>query len=566
MSSYRSRFFTRIVRPYFIMLLIITFVALVLICMTVAERIESNALEGGRQLAEKTAQQTDTYINDLDLIAQQVCHQENIVSFFYDLQKDGDQSNIFDTDMLHAIDISSSLKKILVDRAVYYNITIYNNCGDFISSRNYTLKKKNLSDIISSEEYDLTLNKLNDSGGILITPPTTSRWLNSDDLFITLTKALKNDYSNNICGIIEVRCSVSPLSGIIGTDITSGDRVIITDNDDGSVICPINYSESCYFGKEYVSSNIEKANWTLYLKIPEVLTGGLSINLVLNFLCLYIIIGIFIFIISALLGRYIIKPITQLTQYVKTIDTPNVKLERVNNKAVDEISELEDSFGKMLSRMNHSIAQEKKAYSLALQAQMNPHFLYNTLAVIGATGSEAGCDMVYDMCIKLSDMLRYVTAYQNVTVPLRDELAHTQNYLSLMKSRYEEYFTYTIYADESLANMSVPKLFIQPLAENCFMHGFKEKEPPWNIDISMTGSVMHWELVIKDNGTGISEEKVKEIDKKISDAISNMSIGSIGGLGIVNTIVRLKITHSNHIQYRIRNDNGMCIKIIGESE
>ncbi|MBQ3463180.1 MAG: hypothetical protein IJH36_08735, partial [Clostridia bacterium] len=73
-----------------------------------------------------------------------------------------------------------------------------------------------------------------------------------------------------------------------------------------------------------------------------------------------------------------------------------------------------------------------------------------------------------------------------------------------MKCRYEDYFTYTIEADEELMNMAVPKLTIQPLAENCFMHGFKGKEPPWNIDIQLRGNPKKWELTIQDNGTGIS--------------------------------------------------------------
>ena len=230
--------------------------------------------------------------------------------------------------------------------------------------------------------------------------------------------------------------------------------------------------------------------------------------------------------------------------------------------AIDEIKELEDSFEKMLERMNSSIIQEKKAYALALQAQMNPHFLYNMLAVISSAGSEAGCDSVSTMCVELSDMLRYVAAYQKVTVPLKEEILHTKNYLALMKSRYEDYFSYKIDVSDDLMNIPVPKLFIQPLAENCFIHAFKEKEPPWNIDIKMIGTKDRWELIIKDNGSGISEERIAEIKDKIDKALNERQVGNIGGLGIVNTIVRLTMTHNKNLKYDIYNDNGMEIKIV----
>lgn len=132
------------------------------------------------------------------------------------------------------------------------------------------------------------------------------------------------------------------------------------------------------------------------------------------FVVLYAILLMFVFLISRTIGKEVIKPISQLANHVCKIDAPDDKMAHINDDAIDEIKELEDSFEKMLERMNNSIIQEKKAYALALQAQMNPHFLYNMLAVISSAGSEAGCDSVSTMCVELSDMLRYVAAYQKV--------------------------------------------------------------------------------------------------------------------------------------------------------
>lgn len=566
MPKYRSRFFRRIVTPYFILLLIVMSAAMVFMYKAVTDRIKDNALENGQQLAEKTAQQTDSYLNDMDLIAQQLCRQTDLVNYFYNLQTEADPENKFDTDILRSIELSSSLKRVLVDRIADYNITIYNDYGDFISSREYSVNKKDLPALLEGIDYNGTLNSIAANGGALIEPPQENMWTNESAMYITLMRALKNEYNNNICGIIEVRCNISLLSNIIGADITGSDNVLIIDNSNNDVIFPVPYNENFQDQKGYVTATVDKADWIIALRVDEALTGGMSVRLIIIFITVYLLMALFIFVITGFLGRYITRPISELTQYVKSIDTPDAELKMINDEAIDEVKELEESFAKMLSRMNKSIMQEKKAYSLALQAQMNPHFLYNSLSVIGAAGSEAGADEVYDMCIELSDMLRYVAAYEKVTVPLKEEIQHTRNYLSLMKSRYEDYFTYTLDADEELLNMAVPKLIIQPLAENCFMHGFKGKEPPWNIDIQIHGNPKKWELQIKDNGTGISNESIAEIEKQLANIEEEMPAYSINGLGVVNTITRLKMTHSKRISYEIWNDDGMIIKIKAEDE
>ena len=566
MAKQRSRFIRRIVTPYFILLLIVVSAALLFVYSTVIGRIRTNAMENGRQLAEKTAQETDMYLSDMELIAQQLCRQTDVVNYFYSLRTEADSSNKFDEDVLKSIDISSSLKRVLVDRAADYNITIYNNYGDFISSRDYAVNRQKMNELLTGMDYDGKINEIEANGGKLIYPPQKNMWTDERSLFITHVSELKNEYSDTVCGIIEVRCNISLLSGILGTDITGGDRVFIVDNSDNSVIYPVTVSENPIGKAGYATATAERADWSIILKIPEVATGGVSARIAILFVVIYIFLAVFIFAITSFLGRYITRPISELTQYVKSIDTPSAKMKMVDDEALDEIKELEDSFGKMLSRMNNSIIQEKKAYSLALQAQMNPHFLYNSLSVIGAAGSEAGADSVYDMCIELSDMLRYVAAYEKVTVSLKEEIIHTRNYLSLMKSRYEDCFTFTIDADEELMNMAVPKLFIQPLAENCFMHGFKGKEPPWNIDVQIHGTVKKWELTVRDNGTGVTQENIERIKKQLENTENEMPMGNIGGLGIVNTITRLKMTHSKRISYDILNDNGAVIKIYAEDE
>ena len=566
MQNYRTSFFKRTVTPFFVLLLVILTLALSMIYVTVLERMRISAEQNGSELARKTAQQTDAYLNDMDLLSQQICRSSDILNYFYFLKSEADPSNRFDKDVLKSIDISSTLKGLLAGRISDYNITIYNEYGDLISSREYKQNRTAVSTRLAATDYNERLSRITENGGIYILPPQKNEWTRENGLFFTLMRGLKNEYSDNVCGIIEVRCNVTLLRNILGTDITGDDRVLIADKSSGSVIFPVGFDGAYDEKNGYVTADMSMAGWSIALKIPEMAAGMVSLRLISIFLLIYLVLAAFIFVISVFLGRYITRPLSELTSYVKSIESADADVNIVDNNAIDEIKELEDSFGKMLSRLNHSVIQEKKMYSLALQAQMNPHFLYNSLSVIGAAGSEAGCESVSDMCIELSDMLRYVAAYEKVTVPLKEELQHTRNYLSLMKSRYEDNFTYSIDCDEELMNMAVPKLFIQPLAENCFNHGFREKEPPWFIGIELHGDPKGWELVISDNGTGISGEEIERIRTQLENAESEMSLGNIGGLGIVNTLLRLKMTHSKRLEYEITNDNGMIIKISARDE
>ena len=361
-----------------------------------------------------------------------------------------------------------------------------------------------------------TVNGIN-SYGLLY--PSENPWTESTREFITLKKSLKNDYSDTVCGIIEVRASVDRLEQMLHTEDNA--EILICDRSNGKIIYPTVYTER--ERSEYSSAFVNNANWEIMIRTPVSNTKTNIIFILSIFVALYAILLVFVFLISRTIGKEVIKPISQLANHVCKIDAPDDKMAHINDDAIDEIKELEDSFEKMLERMNSSIIQEKKAYALALQAQMNPHFLYNMLAVIS-------------------------NPYKN--------------YLALMKSRYEDYFSYKIDVSDDLMNIPVPKLFIQPLAENCFIHAFKEKEPPWNIDIKMIGTKDRWELIIKDNGSGISEERIAEIKDKIDKALNERQVGNIGGLGIVNTIVRLTMTHNKNLKYDIYNDNGMEIKIV----
>ena len=561
----RSQLITNITKPYFILVSAVLLVAMVISYSFFIANAEINAERSARSIAQSEAKLAADFIEDLEFLANQVNRQPRITGFFYELYQNRDQGNEFDHNVLKSIDISSALYGMIRDRATDYDICIFNANGDFISSQIYVIDKNAVADGLSVLDFDTAVSEIRNSGGYAVFPPSANEWVTNKSKYVTVRIAMQNELAAEAVAIIEVRGRADKpdfaalLFEIDGAKMDVRHRIT---EDTLYSVGTFDTSKTAVHAVE----PIEGTEWEVDITYSNPVTAAYILRILLIFLAILAVLFGFIFFVTYTIGRSVTRPIMKLAHRVRAINAPDEQINVVDESALDEIRDLERSFDQMLDRVNRSAMQEKKAYSLALQAQMNPHFLYNTLSIIGAAGEDAGAENVSDMCVKLSDMLRYVASYEKITVPLKEEIAHTANYLSLMKSRYEEYFSYSISVDDELLNMAVPKLLVQPLAENCFKHGFKMSPPPWNIDIRLRGTNAHWELVIRDNGVGITDERAAEIRAKIDRAIAEMTLSDIGGVGLVNTIVRLKLTHSKKVDYSITHSGGALIRITVDAE
>ena len=264
------------------------------------------------------------------------------------------------------------------------------------------------------------------------------------------------------------------------------------------------------------------------------------------------------------------KKITQpLERAIKKIeDTASIQAElpiTEKDQAKDETDFISSTFNRLFEKLQDSVHQkniakteELKAHFIALQSQIDPHFLYNMLAVISACSREQNHTAVIKICTELSSMFRYITVFNEQTVTLHDELEHTGHYLSLMHIRFGEQADIRIEVDKNIdtQKIKVPRLIIQPLVENCFSHAFKRIEPPWKLYIKVYAENNKWHCTISDNGCGIDEKKHFEIFYAISefliDPAQHIEEVRIGGMGLINTGVRLKMFAGVNALFEIR--------------
>ncbi len=186
---------------------------------------------------------------------------------------------------------------------------------------------------------------------------------------------------------------------------------------------------------------------------------------------------------------------------------------------------------------------KKQAELDALQSQINPHFLYNTLEAIRGQATEYGLQDIELMTRALSRLFRYSISNHNTLVTLREELENVENYLFIQHLRFNNKFIKTSRIDEDTLEYKVPKLIIQPIVENAIYHGLEMKIGQGQICISAHLTKTRLVISIRDDGLGIGEAKLKELNAALAEGVTQVdpsrSKGSSVGLRNVNARIRL---------------------------
>ncbi len=278
-------------------------------------------------------------------------------------------------------------------------------------------------------------------------------------------------------------------------------------------------------------------------------------NKIMNFIGLT---GIILFIVAIFLAimvsNSIVKPIQALKNNMIEVSKGNLRsyYEVKNN---DEISILGKVFNQMLSMIENLInqvvdtqSQKRNAEFRALQSQINPHFLYNTLDTLQWKALEYNAFEVADMINSLSKFFRISLNGGKEFITIEDEIEHVRNYLEIQKIRYQDKISYKVSVDSLVNKALVPKLIIQPLVENSIYHGLKPKKDGGNIYINVYLKEENVFIEVIDNGIGISTSKLEFIRKNLSLSIES------DHYGLYNINERLKLTFGE--KYKMEIESG----------
>ena len=264
----------------------------------------------------------------------------------------------------------------------------------------------------------------------------------------------------------------------------------------------------------------------------------------------YAFLGLVLFLVVGLatnrISTGITKPVRKLQEIMKSVDTGDFKLVG-SIKATDEIRELAREYDTMVGHIRNLmeaniIEQELKRKSdlKALQAQINPHFLYNTLDSIIWMGEMGQNKEVVLMTSALSKLFRISISKGREFISISDELAHVESYLTIQKMRYKDKFEYSIDIDPGLYNCKILKITLQPLVENAIYHGIKEVDH--KVLLNITGKEIdgNIELEVIDNGKGMTSKEIENLNKSLTSSIDDSAL-SRHGMGVHNVHERIQL-------------------------
>lgn len=236
-------------------------------------------------------------------------------------------------------------------------------------------------------------------------------------------------------------------------------------------------------------------------------------------------------ILVTLISYSITTPIRELSNAMKQVEQEHFDIE-IHSKRKDEIGQLITSFNYMIGKIRQLIyevyqkkIEQKNAEIRALQAQINPHFLYNTLDSINWMLIERDEQDISDVVISLGDILRYAIGGQNHLVPLRDEVRYIESYLCIQKNRLEERLDYRWELEEEALDFLVPKLILQPLVENAVIHGIEPLKEGGMIVMKAWMEAETLLIRVADNGKGMNQQELEALEEKIAGRRDSRNIG-----------------------------------------
>lgn len=290
--------------------------------------------------------------------------------------------------------------------------------------------------------------------------------------------------------------------------------------------------------------------------------------------------GSTVFIINTLLSivlalwisRSITEPVDRLVITAQHLSKGHLDTDYLPEQTGDELGILSEAFRHMINDLKVAVSRDKdrleserlvKELELqALQSQINPHFLFNTLNVLSKLALLEGADQTSDLIVSMSKLIRYNLSQLDRPVTLGDELRHVQEYFTIQKARFRNRVEIQQQIDESVLGLLIPALTIQPLVENAFVHGVERMESGGVIKLVMEQAENGVKVTITDNGKGMSGAERDALLALHVPPVPSPAKKNSMGFGTRNVIKRLRLFYSSQDIVYIESEPGRGTSVI----
>lgn len=511
----------------------------------------------------------NSYLEEVDSIAKNVNYNYYLQDYLETVIKEDD--DYVDSGIgknMRSYEMSSqAFSDTLLSRADISSIMIFGKKKMLLNRSMYTYQKVAL-DYSKLDWYAKAVAKPQDA---IITGPNRHSFFDTDDEVISLSREVQSYENGTFRGVILINLNMNKITEICNSFQEKQENFICIINDKGELVYEqqngrerfafdekenrqeLNTAlgktkESCfrlnYRGEKYLvtRTDMKTTGWTLVSMVPykSVMAETMAISGVM-----ILAVAITLIVTLLLLNRIltgVVKPLKKLEKYMFQVNPDNMD-QRMEILTDDEIGHLSMKFNQMMDRIRNLKEQvieeqeDKRKYELqALQAQINPHFLYNTLDSI-IWMAETNDSNIVAMTEALAKLFRISLNKGNEEISLERELEHVKNYLIIQSMRYADKFTYEISAEPGVERCRTIKLILQPIVENCIYHGIKKKRGTGKITIRAYRREQNLIIEVSDDGCGMPEEICRKI---LSDEIESENISG-SGIGVKNVNERIQL-------------------------
>lgn len=509
MRSLHFKLFLR----YAVLILSLCAVFLFFLYNIMGSEFRSNAQSELQADCDNISTLLDTQIENMDQLSKRIVDSRQLRNLFLQDNYSGDADSYY-----HKNDFSDALFDIIRLSFDHMKLNMFDVTGRFIhvgDTSIFQIKEPESFTDISWVEQALEAH-----GKKIILAPRAPELNGDGEIVVSLVRAFAPENPVKETAVLELQMDYSWLEGKIEDAIHNqkDKKKIFVYNGFGQRIYPYFKEEVPAETEEYIQSLLKEENqedqlhrvintenqpiiftmnasettgWTVIVSEGE----GDLFTAFFEFQRMIIIVSllglVLMLILTNRIAAGISNPIRNLEKTVCSLDLNNLndlKLPEYRN-SIREVSSLYHSFSEMTGKLKNSLqttieaqTQAVNARMLALQSQMNPHFLYNTLSSISILAEEGEDEKVIKICDDLSLLLRYISSGTGNMASIEDEIRHTESYMNLIKVKYEERIVFKLEIPDEMKKIKTPKLMLQPLVENSVKYGLNVT-PPWIIEI-----------------------------------------------------------------------------------
>ncbi|KGE19302.1 sensor histidine kinase [Paenibacillus wynnii] len=308
----------------------------------------------------------------------------------------------------------------------------------------------------------------------------------------------------------------------------------------------------------------KQTGWTTLVAIPQdrILSPVQKNRNTLLFTTLIIV--AFALFVATVISHALTKPLKSMVRLMKQVQHGNLDV-WLHPKYNDEIGMLGSHFNRMIIRVKDLLQEvsvtekrKQKADMRALQNQINPHFIYNTLESIRMLAESNDDPRVAKLTYLLGLQMRYSITRSDETVTVKHELEHVKNYFHLLQIRFPDKFKLEIEVPEVFLSLPIIKLVFQPIVENAVFHGLDQKEGPGTLMISAKFEGSHAVFCVEDNGVGMDENTLISLNNSLMDGAT----GEKFGIGLRNVNERIRLHYGSAFGLRVESELGIGTRVI----